>query len=163
LKNVQQLLSGAILILGIVDGILGGLRHSAESSATSELVQKLKSDKTTDDARKQLLRLGKSEPDVKRYLAAQLPSMIEKGPKSCPPSDIEDVIKRWEACPWYNAVKLAGQLKIGEAAPALAQWVNWRNRGPTGLSLEARLVFYPAARSLADSKGTLTSKQQAKP
>ncbi len=63
--------------------------------ALPEFVQKLRSDKTTDEARKQLVQLANSDPDVKHYLAAQLPPMIEIGPKSCPPSDIQDVFERW--------------------------------------------------------------------
>ena len=117
--------------------------------APSELVQRLQSDKTTDEARKQLLQLANSEPDVKHYLAAQLPAMIEIGPKSCPPSDIEELNTRWHACPWYNAVELSGKLRIAEAANALAPWISWRAEGPLLPTLEAQLVFHPAAKALA--------------
>jgi hypothetical protein len=115
-----------------------------------ELVQKLQSDKTTDDARRQLLQLGKSDPDVRRYLAAQLPPMIDLGPKSCPPSQIEDLFDRLHSCPWDNAVELAGSLKISETASSLARWINWRNNGPLSTSMEAQLIFYPAAKALAE-------------
>jgi hypothetical protein len=140
----------AIVILGCwscfgVSNIMAQTHPSA-----SELVKRLQSAKTTDDARKQLLQLGNSDSNVRRYLAVQLPAMIEPGPKSCPPSEIADLVARRHSCPWYNAVELAGKLKIGEAAPALAQWINWRNEGPVGLSLEARLVFYPAAKALSE-------------
>jgi hypothetical protein len=117
--------------------------------APSELVQKLRSDKTTDEARKQLVPLANSEPDVKHYLAAQLPPMIEIGPKSCPQSDISDLDARWHACPWYNAVELSGKLRIAEASTALARWISWRSEGPFLPSLEAQLVFHPAAKALA--------------
>ena len=117
--------------------------------APSELVQRLRSDKTTDEARKQLVQLANSDPDVKRYLAAQLPSMIETGPKSCPPSDIEDLNTRWHSCPWYNAVELSEKLRIAEAAWALAPWISWRAEGPLLPTLEAQLVFHPAAKALA--------------
>lgn len=118
--------------------------------APSELLQKLRSDKTTDEARKQLAQLANSEPDVKHYLAAQLPPMIEIGPKSCPPSDIGDLKTRWHACPWYNAVELSGKLRIAEAASALVPWINWRVEGPYLPALEAQLVFHPAAKALAE-------------
>jgi hypothetical protein len=101
--------------------------------STSELVKRLQSPKNTDDARKQLLQLGNSDPDVRRYLAVHLPPMIEIGPKSCPPSDIEDLNTRWHACPWYNAVELSGKLRIAEAVTALAPWIGWRVDGPSCL------------------------------
>jgi len=137
-------------LLGCWSG-LSDCRIMAQSyPAPSRLVQKLQSDKTTDDARKQLLLLGKSHPEVREYLAAQLPPLIALGPKSCPQSEKADLVARWHFCPWYNAVELAGNLKIGEAAPALARRINWRNPGPFGLSLEARLVFYPAIKALSE-------------
>jgi hypothetical protein len=74
--------------------------------------------------------------------------MIERGPKSCPPSEIVDLVARWDSCPWYNAVELAGKLKIGEAAPALSPWINWRSEGPLLPTLEAQLIFHPAAKAL---------------
>lgn len=117
--------------------------------APSEVVQKLRSDKTTDEARKQLVQLANSDPDVKQYLAAQLPAMIQVGPKSCPQSDIADLDARWHACPWYNAVELSGKLRIAEAATALAPWISWRAEGPLLPTLEAQLVFHPAAKALA--------------
>ena len=117
--------------------------------AASELVQKLQSDKFTDDARKQLLQLG-SDPDVRQYLAVHLPLLIERGPKSCPPSEIVDSLAKSHSCPWYNAVELAGNLKINEASSALAPWINWRNNGPFLPTMEAQLIFYPAAKALAE-------------
>ncbi|HEX4544515.1 MAG TPA: HEAT repeat domain-containing protein [Candidatus Acidoferrum sp.] len=139
-----------IAVLGLWSGLGEHWVMAQSHPAASELVQKLQSDKTTDDARKQLLQLGKSDPDIRRYLVASLPPMIEMGPKSCPPSEIVDVFARWHTCPWYNVVELAGELKIGEAAPALAPWIGWRTPAPFILSLEARLVFYPAAKALAE-------------
>jgi PBS lyase HEAT-like repeat len=74
--------------------------------------------------------------------------MIEPGPKSCPPNEIVDLVARWHSCPWYNAVELVGNLRVGEASSALVPWINWRSEGPFGMSLEARLIFYPAAKAL---------------
>jgi hypothetical protein len=116
----------------------------AQSHPTAaELVQNLKSEQTTDNSKKELLKLGKSDPEIRQYLTVYLPPLIESGPGSPDCSG-------HHCQAWNNAVELAGKLKIGEAAPALARWINWRNEGPVGRSLEARLVFYPAARSLAD-------------
>ena len=108
----------------------------------SELVQQLQSKKTTNKARDELLRLGKLDPEVQQYLAAHLPRLIESGPSTadCQENSCET---------WLNAVKLAGQLKIAKAVPALVQWISWRERGaPLGLSSEANLAFYPAATAL---------------
>jgi hypothetical protein len=116
----------------------------------SELVQKLQSEKTTDQARRQLLQLGKSDPDLRQYLAVHLPTMIQAGPNSCPPSNISDIDAKWHSCPWYNAVELAGKLRIGEAAPALGQWIAVRTYGGIiiGISSEFRLDAYPGATAL---------------
>lgn len=108
------------------------------SKVPTELVQNLQSEQTTDNAKKELLKLGKSDPEIRQYLTVHLPPLIESGPGSPDCS-------RHHCQEWNNAVELAGKLKIGEAAPALARWINWRNEGPVGRSLEARLVFYPAA------------------
>jgi hypothetical protein len=110
----------------------------------SELIQQLQSDKTTDNARDELLKLGKSAPNVRQYLAVHLPALIERGPSEADCSG--------NSCgPWKNEVEVAGHLKIGAAAPALAKWINWREPGPVvGLSMEARLVSYPAARALIE-------------
>jgi hypothetical protein len=43
---------------------------------------------------------------------------------------------------------LTGKLKISETAPSLARWINWRSEGPLSTSMEAQLIFYPAAKAL---------------
>jgi hypothetical protein len=138
----------AIAVLGCWSCFGAGNIIAQTHPSTSELLKRFQSPKNTDDARKQLLQLGNSDPDVRRYLAVQLTPMIERGPKSCPPSQIEDLFARWHSCPWYNAVELAGKLKIGEAAPALSPWINWRSEGPLLPTLEAQLIFHPAAKAL---------------
>ncbi len=136
-------------VLGSWSALANDCAMAQSHPPASELVQKLQSDKTTDDARKQLLQLAKSDPHVRQYLAIQLPPLIERGPKSCPPSDIGDLYTRWHACPWYNAVELSGKLRIAEAVSALAPWISWRAEGPFLPTQEAQLVFHPAAKALA--------------
>jgi hypothetical protein len=109
----------------------------------SKLVQQLQSDKTTDSARDELRRLGKSDPGVRQYVEAHLPPLIESGPGGAACSGLTCQV-------WENAGRLAGDLKIREPALALAEWINWRSPGPYGISLEARLVFYPAASALVE-------------
>jgi hypothetical protein len=140
----------AIAVLGCWSCFGAGNIIAQTHPSTSELVKRFQSPKTTDDARRQLLQVGNSDPDDRRYLAVHLPPMIEIGPKSCPPSDIEDLNTRWHACPWYNAVELSGKLRIAEAVTALAPWIGWRVDGPLLPILEAQLVFHPAAKALAE-------------
>jgi hypothetical protein len=108
----------------------------------SVLLQKLQFRQSSDRAKDELLKAGKSDIEVREYLTNHLPPLIESGESSpdCSGNSCE---------PWLNAVELAGQLKIVEAAPALAKWINWREPGPVvGLSMEARLVSFPAAKAL---------------
>jgi hypothetical protein len=61
----------------------------------------------------------------------------------------QDIVDRWHRCPWYNAVELAGKLKISEAAPALGRWIVIRNSPlVVGLSSELELEPYPVATAL---------------
>src|SRR5271170_2960981 len=83
-----------------------------------ELLQELRSEKTTNMARERFLKFRKSDPTVRKSLAASLPLLIKMGPDSCRPSTSLDET-RWHSCPWYNSVELAGEFKIGEAVPAL--------------------------------------------
>jgi len=98
----------AALVLAILAWGYGALAQGKPSPR--ELLEKLKSEKTADQAGEQLLQLAKSDPAARRYLAQHLPSMIEKDPKTNPPA-------------WRNAVRLAGALRLVEAAPALAKWL----------------------------------------
>jgi len=143
---VIGLLSLVVIVVAL--GYLGGPRVrcvAAQSHPSpSELVKELESDQNTDNARDELLKLGKSDPGIRQYLTVQLPPLIEIGPKmaTCPgyPCQV-----------WRNAVQLAGYLKIGEAAPALARWITikdvnpWPGVQPYGNKLEIN----PAAIALS--------------
>jgi hypothetical protein len=121
----------------------------AQNRIARKLVSELQAEKTTNEARKQLLRFGKSDPAIRSYLGLQLPPMIEPGPSSCPHSDIRDIDARWHTCPWYNAVELAGKLNISGAASALGRWIAVRSSPIiSGLGPEMRLEPYPAATAL---------------
>jgi hypothetical protein len=140
----------ATLVIGYAGALIAHRADAQNPPAPSDLVQRLQSAETTNQARRQLLQFGESDPAVRKYLAAHLPAMIEKGPYSCAPNNIKDVETRWHSCPWYNAVELAGKLKIGEAAPSLGPWIAMRTIGGAivGISSEWRLDFYPAATAL---------------
>jgi HEAT repeat protein len=98
------------------------------------LVQNLESPQTTNDAAEQLMKLGKSDPKVREYLAIHLPQMIEKD----------------SGGPWMNAVHLSGALKIAEATPALAKWLTVDNVGEITTAGFIKLENNPAGKALAE-------------
>jgi len=64
------------------------------------------------EAAAQLLKRGRSDPEVKEYLAVHLPPLIDKGPaRTDYPGD------------WITLVRLARELRIAEAAHALTKWL----------------------------------------
>ena len=114
--------------------ILFSIAQTPETSST--LLRELGSAQTTDRAAAQLLKRAQTEITTREYLAAHLPSMIQAGPQ--PPLAV-----------WYNCVKLAGELRIAEAAPSLAKWVSIRMGSPANtLSEEAALKKSPAGTAL---------------
>ncbi|MGH9864945.1 MAG: HEAT repeat domain-containing protein, partial [Candidatus Acidiferrales bacterium] len=84
-----------------------------------------------------LLKLGKTDPAVRKYLATHLPPMIRNDPKYSPE-------------PWTNAVRLTGELKIVETAPALAKWISLDNFGGTTGAEFMRLDSDPTGKALAE-------------
>ena len=105
----------------------------------SALLRQLGSPRTTDSAKTQLLQLGGSDPEARRYLAIHLPLLIAAQPRSSHP-DVRNVgsLRR----EWVNAVLLAGNLRLVEAAPALAKQIdvrttqqNFWGNNPTGYAL----------------------------
>jgi len=107
-----------------------------ENSQVVLLVQQLQISQSTDIAAEHLLGAAKSDLQTRLYLARQLPSIIQEGPK--------DPIQ-----PWLNAVRLAGELQIAEASAALAEWIGFRTGGTLSLGQWARLEYNPAAKALA--------------
>ncbi len=100
------------------------------------LFQELKSTQTTDRAAEQLLRLGKTSAATREYLTAHLPPVIQSGPQV-------------SFSVWYNCVKLAGELKIVEAAPSLTKWIWVRAGNPaTTFTEEVELRKSPAGKAL---------------
>jgi hypothetical protein len=116
--------------------LIGIAAHSQGVSQVALLFQQLQEPTTTDRAKADLIALTKSDPSARTYLADHLSPFIEKGP-----SEPEE--------PWSNAIRLAGDLRIAEAAPALARWIKLSNGGSTTMASQARLDNYPAAKALA--------------
>lgn len=98
--------------------------------------RELQSEQTSDQAAATLLKLGKTDPKVRQYLATHLPAMIQSASTE----------------PWMNAVRLAGQLKITEAVPALTKWITLDNitTGAGTIAETMRLDSNPAGKALAE-------------
>lgn len=101
------------------------------------LLGDLESPNRTARAAETLLKRGKEEPRVRKYLAGHLPAMIDKGPDGAPEA-------------WTSMVRLAGELRMAEAAGALARWLDvWGGEGSITLTQEVRLEDKPAGKALA--------------
>jgi hypothetical protein len=107
-----------------------------EPPRTDALVQQLQSPQETDAAARLLLQRATSSTKDRAYLASHLPAIISKGPDEAPQ-------------PWINAVRLAGSLKITEAAPALAKWIGLKPSGALSLGQMVRVEDNPPAKALA--------------
>ncbi|HEY6249203.1 MAG TPA: HEAT repeat domain-containing protein [Candidatus Angelobacter sp.] len=100
------------------------------------LFEQLQSPETTDAATSELLKRASADQQTRKYLVTHLPDLIEKGPR------------RIQI--WNNAVRIAGDLRIVEAVPALAKWIGSETgSGLITLGREARLENEPAAKALA--------------
>ena len=105
-----------LVTVGLTIAPIGAAAQHSESVALA--FERLQSESPTEikQGSEQLVRLGKSDPKAREYIALHLPPLIEKGPK--------DYLGRW-----ITLVRLAGELKIAEAAPALAKWLTIDNIG----------------------------------
>lgn len=103
--------------------------------------QRLQSQSPTEieQATEQLLKRGRSDPKVREYIALHLPSIIETGPA-----------QKEHPGPWIELVRLAGGLRISEAAPALAKWLTIDNIGEITTAGFMRLETNPAGAALAE-------------
>ncbi len=99
-----------IAALALVMGSWGSRGHAQSKPTPADLLPKLESEATADQAAEQLRKLAQSDPAGRRFLVLHLPPMIEEGPKI-------------HAQAWRSAVQLAGDLRMVEAAPALAKWL----------------------------------------
>ena len=101
--------------------------------------QRLQSSGNIHSVTEQLLKRGRSDPKIREYIAHHLPPMIEKGPaeKDHPGN-------------WIELVRLAGELKIAEGAPALTKWLTIDNIGEITTGGFIRLENNPAGKALAE-------------
>lgn len=117
--------SGKLRVIAILLSWALGLAIACVSAqvrpAIQQLFQQLQSKQTSDHAYFQLVELtGIDAPAHARalhYLALHLPALIEVDPR-------DPKQRTLISLQWCNAVKLAGELKIVEAAPGLAKWIS---------------------------------------
>ena len=135
-KSLQSIRFGTLGLL------IAGLSVATMLSAQGEvepatLFQQLQLRETTDKAREALFTKGTLDPQTRAYLSANLPTMIEKGAKGASQQ-------------WRNAAVLAGQLRIVEAAPALAKWIGLDYFADDfTMAMVTRLETNPAAKALS--------------
>jgi HEAT repeat protein len=94
----------SILALATIAGCFPGA-ISQEPARAKQLFAEIQNEKTSDAAAAQLLKDARENPETLHYLAAHLPARI-------------GAPERGEG--WVNFIRLAGELKIEQAAPALA-------------------------------------------
>jgi hypothetical protein len=108
------------------------------------LFQQLIAPATTDRATEQWLKLGNNHEDnseARKYLVTHLPTVIQ---------DVEVHYGTVNSKPWNNAVRLAGELKLVEAAPALAKWLAVETgRGDLSNNIVVRLEDNSPGKALA--------------
>ena len=115
--------------------------------SVSRLFENLRSPDTTNDAVDRLEAQAGSDLGTKQYLAAHLPALIEAGPKYYHPSTLDSAVQ-YPGPVWLNAVMLARDLKLIEAAPALAKWISVKTSPITTLTTDAHLENSPAGKAL---------------
>jgi hypothetical protein len=125
----------SVLVLTCIIALTSTLM-AQEPAGPTALFQQLQASGTTDRATQILLQQGAADPEVREYISSRLPAMIDIGWKG-------------QYKQWKNAVRLAGELKIAEAAPALAKWIGLDNVGETSAGEYQRLETNPAGKSLA--------------
>jgi len=108
-----------------------------ENTEIAGLYESLTRAESTDAAAQWILDLSVKNPSVKGFAAAKLPPLIRS-------SEIGPV--------WLNAVRLAGQLKVAAAVPALIESLT---RGPVGrgevtMAQYANLDMDVVAKALAE-------------
>lgn len=95
---------------------------AAPSPAVLELLKKLQIPETTDEACNQLESLAEADPKVRKYLAERVVALVDVGPEQHQ-SKLPGSEAQYPRPVWRNAVKLASDLDVTEAAPALVRWI----------------------------------------
>jgi hypothetical protein len=119
----------------------------APSPAVLKLFEKLQIPETTDQAFDKLESLAESDPKIRNFLVERIPALVDVGPQHYQPKIPESAVQ-YPGPVWRNAVKLASDLNITEAAPALVKWIGVSNGGMGDLYTWAALTDQPAGQAL---------------
>src|SRR5258708_27728597 len=109
-----------------------------KSRSAAHVFQQLQNAETSDHAKDELMNLTKTNPDARSYLVAHLPQLIA-----------DEKLLHFNSPVWINAVHLAGDLHVDEAAPSLARWIGLVWGGPTDMSRYATMEDNPPGQALA--------------
>src|ERR1700722_10256540 len=123
------------LVLSICLAAWASVSFGQEAATLDVLFQQLLSPTATDKAAQTLLKRGTSDPAARAYLSTHLPRVIEAGGNGA-------------GRQWLNAVRLAGQLRISEAAPALERCISVEI-DETWKAIFSRLDDNPAGKALS--------------
>jgi HEAT repeat protein len=126
-----------ILTICIV-GTIAWLGISARKSSVVYSFGQLQKAETSDHAKDHLMNLAETSPDARRYLVARLSQLIA-----------DEKLLHSNNSVWINAVHLAGDLHVDEAAPSLARWIDVEWGGPTDMSRYAAMEDNPPGQALA--------------
>lgn len=109
-----------------------------------QIFRQLQSEETSRNAEIRLMKLATDDPRTRHFLALQLPAMIATDPRGTHEYYEKHLTL---SATWCNAVDLAAELKIAEAASALAKWVALSSE--PSLSFGSGEIFHhPAAVAL---------------
>ena len=124
MKTIQSI-SLAVLVL-FLSAVLTNLR-AQEKTNLEQTFENLQSSNglVSHAAARQLVKLGKSSPSVRKFLEVHLPALLEK---NLPGSDayMEPL--------WQNGFMVAGKLKITQAIPALLKHLTDKTSPVVGIS-----------------------------
>jgi hypothetical protein len=100
-----------------------------------KLLEDLGSPGASKAAIDKLIHLSAADPRVRDYLGKRVPPLIDEGPSG---------VTRWK-----SAIKLAGELKLAEAAHALSRWLSVdTGSGFVSLGMETHLELCAPAKAL---------------
>ena len=134
-SGVRCPVAATMVLIGVSS--VWGLSTQAQSS--QDLVRQLESPASTTAASRKLFKIAGSDHDLRLQLGTALPTIIEPGPT---PNSRQV---------WLNAVRLAGGLKIAEAAPALTKWIGLSKTNVAySMGQDENLYFSETGRALVE-------------
>jgi hypothetical protein len=138
----QLIVLAALLTAGLGPSTPGAAAPGEPT--VQQLFSQLQSRRTSDQATTELLKLGNTSASARRFLVIHLPALIQADARDLRP-DATGLLRP----EWCNAARLAGGLKLVEAAPALARSISLRTSGGLRTATRAEgLTDSPAGTAL---------------